>query len=125
MPVRHIIKTIYPAAELKGKRVFLRFQGVGSVADVYINKTYAGNHKGAYSAFAIEISKLLKYGESNEILVKVDNSPGLMLFRSIILYSECMGDLSSCRINRYRTGEYSCNGLCISGHLYQSEECES
>ena len=64
-----------PAAELKGKRVFLRFQGVGSVADVYINKTYAGNHKGAYSAFAIEISKLLKYGESNEILVKVDNSP--------------------------------------------------
>ena len=43
--VRHIIKTIYPAAELKGKRVFLRFQGVGSVADVYINKTYAGNHK--------------------------------------------------------------------------------
>lgn len=42
---------------------------------MYINKTYAGNHKGAYSAFAIEISKLLKYGESNEILVKVDNSP--------------------------------------------------
>ena len=68
-------KQYTPAAELKGKRVFLRFQGVGSVADVYINKTYAGNHKGAYSAFAIEISKLLKYGESNEILVKVDNSP--------------------------------------------------
>lgn len=68
-------KEYTPAAELNGKRVFLRFQGVGSVAEVYVNKTYAGNHKGAFSAFAIEISKLLKYGEPNEILVKVDNSP--------------------------------------------------
>lgn len=68
-------KEYTPSAHLKGKRLFLRFQGVGSVAEVYINKVYAGNHKGAYSAFAIEISKLLKYGEPNEILVKVDNSP--------------------------------------------------
>ena len=67
-------KEYTPAAELKDKRVFLRFQGVGSVAEIYVNKTYAGNHKGAYSAFAIEISKLLKYGEPNEILVKVDNA---------------------------------------------------
>lgn len=68
-------KEYTPSADLKGKRLFLRFQGVGSVAEVYINKVYAGNHKGAYSAFAIEISKLVKYGEPNEILVKVDNSP--------------------------------------------------
>lgn len=68
-------KEYIPSAHLKGKRLFLRFQGVGSVAEVYINKVYAGNHKGAYSAFAIEISKLLKYGEPNEIMVKVDNSP--------------------------------------------------
>lgn len=67
-------KEYTPAADLKDKRVFLRFQGVGSVAEIYVNKTYAGNHKGAYSAFAIEISKLLKYGEPNEILVKVDNA---------------------------------------------------
>lgn len=67
-------KEYTPAADLKDKRVFLRFQGVGSVAEIYVNKTYAGNHKGAYSAFAIEISKLLNYGEPNEILVKVDNA---------------------------------------------------
>lgn len=70
-------KEYTPAADLKDKRVFLRFQGVGSVAEIYVNKTYAGNHKGAYSAFAIEISKLLKYGEPNEILVKVDNAARL------------------------------------------------
>ena len=68
-------KEYTPNSSLKDKRIFLRFEGVGSVAEVYINKVYAGNHKGGYSAFAIEISKLLKFGEPNEILVKVDNSP--------------------------------------------------
>ncbi|GBU06796.1 beta-D-glucuronidase [Bacteroidales bacterium] len=67
-------KTYMPDASLKGQRVFLRFEGVASVAEVYVNSVYAGNHKGAYSAFVIEISKLLKYGEPNEILVKADNS---------------------------------------------------
>lgn len=66
-------KEYTPHASLEGKRLFLRFQGVGSVAEVYVNGAYAGNHKGGYSAFAIEITKLLRYGEKNEILVKADN----------------------------------------------------
>lgn len=68
-------KAYTPESSQKDKRTFLRFQGVGSVAEVYINKVYAGNHKGGYSAFAIEVTKLLNYGETNEILVKVDNAP--------------------------------------------------
>lgn len=68
-------KTYTPAASQKDKRVFLRFEGIGSVAEVYVNNIYVGNHKGAYSAFAIEITRALKFGEANEILVKVDNSP--------------------------------------------------
>ena len=68
-------KEYTPDASLEGKRVFLRFQGVGSVAEVYVNNVYAGNHKGGYSAFAVEITRLLTYGQSNQILVKVDNSP--------------------------------------------------
>lgn len=67
-------KTFQPDASWKDKRVFLRFQGVGSVAEVYVNKDFAGNHKGAYSAFAIEITDLLKQGQDNTILVKADNS---------------------------------------------------
>ena len=58
----------------KNKRIFLRFEGVGAVAEVYINGTLAGTHKGAYSAFAVEIGTLLKSGEKNEIVVKADNS---------------------------------------------------
>ncbi len=67
-------KTYRPDASMKDKRIFLNFEGVASVAELYVNGTFAGNHKGGYSAFAIEISKLLKFGEDNEILLKVDNS---------------------------------------------------
>ncbi len=68
-------KKLYtPDKSLSGKRVFLRFEGVAAVAEVYVNQTFAGNHEGGYSAFAIEITKLLKYGEENEILVKASNA---------------------------------------------------
>lgn len=59
---------------LKDKRIFLRFEGVGAVAEVYVNGMLAGSHKGGYSAFAIEISSLLKPGQNNEIIVKADNT---------------------------------------------------
>lgn len=67
-------KTYTPDLSLGDKRVFLRFEGVAAVAEVYINGVFAGNHKGGYSAFVIEMTKLLRYGQENEILVKVDNN---------------------------------------------------
>ena len=36
--------------ELKGKRVFLRFEGVGANTEVYVNSKLVGTHKGGYSA---------------------------------------------------------------------------
>jgi len=66
-------KNHYFSEDLKGKRVFLRFEGVGSCAEVYVNGELIANHKGGYSAFACEIGKVVKYGEENEIIVKADN----------------------------------------------------
>nr|WP_302586677.1 glycoside hydrolase family 2 TIM barrel-domain containing protein [Parabacteroides goldsteinii] len=66
-------KQYFFPAELKHKRVFLRFEGVGSCAEVFVNGMLATSHKGGYSAFACEISPLLKAGEENEIIVKADN----------------------------------------------------
>ncbi|GHT20557.1 beta-galactosidase [Bacteroidia bacterium] len=68
-------KTYVPDERLAGKRVFLRFQGVASVAEVFVNGAFVDTHKGSYAAFAVEITKSLKYGVANEIVVKVDNSP--------------------------------------------------
>ena len=61
-------------AELKDKRVFLRFEGVGAVAEVYVNGSLVTTHKGAYSAFSCEIGTVLKPGADNEIIVKADNT---------------------------------------------------
>ena len=66
-------KYMFPES-MKGKRLFLRFEGVGSCAEVYINGYLAGTHKGAYSAFACEISSQVKFGQENEIIVKADNT---------------------------------------------------
>lgn len=59
--------------ELKGKRLFLRFEGVGANAEVFVNDKLVGTHQGGYSAFACEIGTALKFGAENEIIVKADN----------------------------------------------------
>jgi beta-galactosidase len=70
----HYRKTYTPDASLEGKQLFLRFEGVASTAEVFINGILAGSHAGGYAAFAIEMTDLLKYGEANQILVKADNA---------------------------------------------------
>ncbi|NWK54467.1 discoidin domain-containing protein [Verrucomicrobiaceae bacterium N1E253] len=67
-------KLITIPASHKGKRVFLRFEGVGQVADVYVNGLHVGHHKGAYAAFCFEITKALKFGEANQVFVRADNT---------------------------------------------------
>lgn len=66
-------KQYFFPAEFKDKRVFLRFEGIGSCSEVFVNGVLATAHKGGYSAFACEIGPLLKAGEENEIMVKADN----------------------------------------------------
>jgi beta-galactosidase len=68
-------KKIFVDNQSKGKRIFLRFGGVGQVATVYINGKFLTEHKGAYSAFAFEITNVINYGAQNEILVKANNTP--------------------------------------------------
>lgn len=58
---------------LKGKRLFLRFDGVGSVATLYINNRLIAEHKGSYAAFCFEITNSVKYGAENTIVVKANN----------------------------------------------------
>ncbi|WP_163325421.1 glycoside hydrolase family 2 protein [Draconibacterium mangrovi] len=67
-------KIFHANEELIDKRIFLRFEGVGQVAELYVNGTFVGNHKGGYSAFAFDIAPALKWGEDNEIILLVDNA---------------------------------------------------
>ncbi|WP_353330896.1 glycoside hydrolase family 2 protein [Bacteroides sedimenti] len=67
-------KTYFFPESLQGKRVFLRFEGVGACSEVYVNGNLVGTHKGGYSAFACEIGTAIKPGANNEIIVKADNT---------------------------------------------------
>ena len=67
-------KNYFVDRALKGKRLFLKFEGVQTVANVSINGIHLGEHRGGYSAFTFEITKNVKFGEDNYIEVKVDNS---------------------------------------------------
>lgn len=71
----HYIRNFAVPVTLRGKRLFLRFGGVQSVAEVFINGRYAGEHRGAYSAFTLEITDKVRYGESNILTVVVSNNP--------------------------------------------------
>ena len=89
-------KSFTPNAAWKGKRVFIKFEGVNTNTEVYLNNAplaskiqknnveysseqpngnynFVGRHQGGYSAFVFELTSMLKYGEENEILVKVNN----------------------------------------------------
>ncbi len=59
--------------QMQDKRLFLYFEGVNSVADVFVNGHTAGNHKGGYTAFCFEITDMVHEGE-NQLEVWVSNA---------------------------------------------------
>lgn len=67
-------KKLFVKPEWEGKRLFLRFEGVNTIATVFINSVCLGEHRGGYGAFVFEITDHVKYGADNEILVKVNNA---------------------------------------------------
>jgi beta-galactosidase len=58
-----------------GKRYFLRFEAAGSVADIYVNGKLLGEHRGAFGAFALEITDNLSANGTNILAVRVSNAP--------------------------------------------------
>src|SRR5688572_18108704 len=58
-----------------GRRINVEFQGVAKVADVYVNGTFVGQHKGAYTSFTYDITPYVNIGGAdNVIAVKVDSN---------------------------------------------------
>lgn len=61
----------------QGKCIYLRFKGVNTIANVFINGRHAGEHRGGYTAFAVDLTPYIRWGEKNTIWVRVNNSPQL------------------------------------------------
>lgn len=66
-------KTLDILPEWTGKRLFLHFEGVNSVATVLVNNKFLTEHKGGYTAFNVEVTDFVKPGK-NSLTVQVSNA---------------------------------------------------
>jgi beta-galactosidase len=70
-------KTLDLDDKFRNKKVFLFFEGANQVTDVYVNGAFAGQHKGGYTAFSIDITSFLNWDQrknKNTIAIQVNNA---------------------------------------------------
>jgi len=67
-------KTFKLPADATDKKVFIEFEGVRQMGEVYVNGQYIGRHENGVMAFGFDLTPFLKpYPQENVIAVKTDN----------------------------------------------------
>lgn len=57
-----------------GKAVFLEFEGIGNVAEFWLNGKHLGEHLGGYTSFEWDVTEFARFGDAENVLtVKADN----------------------------------------------------
>ena len=69
------LRTLYVPSEWGEKRLFLKFYGVESVATLFVNGHYVGEHRNGSTAFTFEVTSKIVVGAENRIHVIVNNAP--------------------------------------------------
>ena len=80
-------KKLEVTEEMRGKRLFLQFDGAAHIATVYVNGRELAQHRTGYTAFRVEITDAVRMGE-NFIAVKLDTTenPAVPPFGFVIDY---------------------------------------
>lgn len=73
---------------LRGKRLFLQFDGAAHIATVYCNGAELLTHRCGYTAFRVDITEQVRFGQENIIAVKLDTTenPAVPPFGFVIDY---------------------------------------
>lgn len=66
-------KNLYLPKEMKNRSIYLRFEAVSSAAEIYINGNFVGRHEGAFNAFCFDITRFVRIGKDNQLVVKATN----------------------------------------------------
>ncbi len=66
-------KRLVIGRQYSGRLIALEFDGVQKYSKVWVNGALAGEHKGGYTSFSVDITKLVRFGEQNVIAVEVSN----------------------------------------------------
>lgn len=70
-------RTLDLPAEWRGKRIFLTFDGAAHQATVFVNGQEAASHFCGYTAFTVELTELVSWGEPTRIAVRLDTRESL------------------------------------------------
>ena len=122
-------RSLYIPAEWQGRRLFLRFYGVQSVADVFLGGRHIGEHRGGWTAFTFEITDAVRFGESNTLLVVVSNAfqnDVLPTSTSLNLYGGIYRDVELIATDRTAISPtyYGTDGILVQQKSVASERVE-
>ena len=59
--------------DYSGNKVYIQFDGVCQISDIYVNGKHMGQHIGSFATFRYDITNFVRFGEDNIIAVKVNN----------------------------------------------------
>ncbi|MGQ7944978.1 sugar-binding domain-containing protein [Flavobacterium sp. WC2509] len=67
-------KTFQIPADAKDKKVFIEFEGIRQMGEIYVNGNFVGKHEDGITAFGLDITSFLNpFPQENVISVKTDN----------------------------------------------------
>ncbi|MCE7796337.1 beta galactosidase jelly roll domain-containing protein [Sphingobium sufflavum] len=66
--------TVTAPAAAPGQRQYLDFEAVSKIADVWVNGVHIGQHRGAFSRFRLDVTKVWKPSAANLVAVRADNT---------------------------------------------------
>jgi beta-galactosidase len=66
-------KRLIIGKQYAGRLIAIEFDGVQKYSKIYCNGVLVGEHKGGYTSFSIDITKQVRFGESNLVAVQVSN----------------------------------------------------
>ncbi|MDD6305429.1 MAG: glycoside hydrolase family 2 TIM barrel-domain containing protein [Clostridiales bacterium] len=70
-------KVFRAPTEWKGKKILLTIDGAAHDSEVFLNGKKVGEHHCGYTAFTVDLSQHLLFGEENVLVVKVDSRENL------------------------------------------------
>ncbi len=59
----------------RGKRIYVVFGAVDWRSTVWLDGTRLGDHQGGYTPFSFELTPLVRYGEPQRLVLRVDDTP--------------------------------------------------
>ncbi|MFI3327795.1 MAG: glycoside hydrolase family 2 TIM barrel-domain containing protein [Rikenellaceae bacterium] len=117
--IANYVRIIHAPAEWRSRRVYIKFNGVQSIGDLFVNGHYIGSHRGGATAFVFELTKHLQFEEDNTLFMRVSASPlNDLLPTSVehVIYGGIYRDVEIITTPRsaFSTDSYGADGIFVT-----------